>query len=85
MDATYKLSTWHDMPQYRCLMCPWDTVEADGEAQMKQHFIARHPGLDPVLDMPKPEPEAEVSAGSFARSMREQTGLAPADDEENTS
>lgn len=37
----YTVGRWHDIPQYRCKLCNWDTV--DGRTRMIEHLQSDHP------------------------------------------
>lgn len=36
----YAMGEWNGKPQWRCKLCPWDTLE--GEAAMLDHMATRH-------------------------------------------
>lgn len=51
----YVMGQWHGMPQWKCRMCAFDTL--DGEEAILAHIVARHvtveapkPRLIPVYD-----------------------------------
>lgn len=39
-ELPWTLSTWSGLPQWRCTLCPFDTL--DGEDAMIEHIEARH-------------------------------------------
>ena len=41
---------WGDYPQWRCMFCPFDTL--DGEAAMLEHWHEIHASLAPVVTPP---------------------------------
>jgi hypothetical protein len=36
----WTVGTWGDLPQWRCALCTWDTL--DGERAMAAHYLAVH-------------------------------------------
>ncbi|MGE5553297.1 MAG: hypothetical protein ACM3XZ_05160 [Betaproteobacteria bacterium] len=65
-ERQYDLGQWNGLPQYRCRLCPFDTLD---EAAMKRHIEERHtvrpatvPVEVPLLDrFGNPITEREVS------------------------
>lgn len=52
----FTVGAWHALPQWRCNLCPWDTL--DGEAAMLAHLAERHaPKLarTSILGIPLPK------------------------------
>lgn len=53
-DPLYELGSWAGLAQWRCRLCPWDTL--DGESAMLAHLASRHapgkaqPGLIQTYD-----------------------------------
>lgn len=44
----YTMGTWRGMRQWKCKLCPWDTLE--GEAKMLEHIASAHkPPPSPIL------------------------------------
>jgi hypothetical protein len=39
-DNLYTMGSWNGKPQWKCSLCPWDTLE--GEAAMLEHLATRH-------------------------------------------
>jgi hypothetical protein len=39
-DKPYTMGEWNGKPQWKCKLCPWDTLE--GEAAMLEHLATRH-------------------------------------------
>ena len=44
-DLPWTMSTWSGLPQWRCSLCPWDTLE--GEDAMIEHIEGNHGGVPP--------------------------------------
>jgi hypothetical protein len=39
-NGIYEMGMWGAFPQWKCLHCPWDTL--DGEAAMLEHYARVH-------------------------------------------
>lgn len=46
IELPYIEGLWSGLPQWRCRLCPWDTLE--GEDVMWEHIAARHGAAEPV-------------------------------------
>lgn len=56
-DPIFTMGSWKGLPQWRCVLCPWDTL--DGEAAMLAHYQANH--------APPPPPPAPVLIQAYDR------------------
>jgi hypothetical protein len=39
-EVPWTMGTWKGLPQWRCRLCPWDTLK--GEAEMRKHIEEAH-------------------------------------------
>jgi hypothetical protein len=46
----YTMGSWRGFPQWKCELCPWDTLE--GEEKMLEHLASAH--------APPPEPKSPI-------------------------
>jgi hypothetical protein len=61
-EQTFTLGQWGGIPQWRCTLCPWDTL--DGEDAFWEHFAARH-----ATPTPPPVPRAVFVADRFGNEV----------------
>ena len=46
----WTVGTWGELPQWRCVLCPFDTL--DGEAEIRAHYATVHAPPPPAAPAP---------------------------------
>ncbi len=61
-DTRYTMGEWKGIPQFKCSLCPWDTLS--GLAEFDKHWESAH-----VVKEPPPPPPIIQAADRFGRPV----------------